>query len=209
MAPMTHDMAGELGRNVRALRKSKSLTLKQLAGLSGLSVGFLSHVERGRKKPSLSTLQKISAALGMEVGWFFPEHPGADPAERPYVVRKAFRRKIAYSPLAGTDYLGEIDYLLSPNIDGAMVMVMMEFQPGCSSGDDLFTHDGEEVGYVLSGELALILDDRALHLKSGDSFGFGGAIPHRYVNEGTAVLQIILVNAPVIFGVRRSGQGMS
>ena len=72
------DLADDLGRNIRALRRTRAMTLAELADLCGLSVGFLSHVERGRKKPSLSTLQKISAALGMEVGWFFPEPAGAD-----------------------------------------------------------------------------------------------------------------------------------
>lgn len=196
-------LALELGRNIRALRKGRSMTLEQLATRAELSVSFLSLIERGKKKPSLSALQSIAGALGMEVGWFFAEHAASDPLERAHVVRKAFRRKIAYTNLAETDYLGEVHYLLSPNIDGKLAMVMMEIAPGCSSGDDLFSHDGEEVGYVLTGELTLELDERELKLGAGDSFGFEGKIPHRYNNKGTEPLQFVLVNTPVIFGARK------
>ena len=122
-------------------------------------------------------------------------------------MRRAARRKIAYSQLAESDYLGQVDYLLSPHIDGDLVMVLMTFQPGCSSGDDLFTHEGEEAGYVLSGELTLILGERELHLRPGDSFGFQGSLPHRYVNGGDRPLEIVLVNVPVVFGLRRAEQG--
>lgn len=199
-------LASELGRDIRALRKSRSMTLEQLAAASKLSVSFLSMVERGKKKPSLSALQSISDALGMEVGWFFAEHPASDPLERAHIVRRAFRRRIAYSSLAETDYLGELDYLLSPNIDGKLAMVLMEFAPGSSSGDDLFSHEGEEVGYVLAGELTLDLAGSEFRLAAGDSFGFEGATPHRYANNGAERLQFILVNTPVIFGARRRAE---
>ena len=88
-------------------------------------------------------------------------------------------------------------------IDGKLAMVMMEIAPGCSSGDDLFSHEGEEVGYVLTGELTLELDDKELTLSAGDSFGFEGKIPHRYNNKGTEPMQFVLVNTPVIFGARK------
>ncbi len=184
------------------------MTLEQLAARAGLSVSFLSLIERGKKKPSLSALQSISDALGMEVGWFFSEHLARDPLERAHVVRKNFRRKVAYTRLAETDYLGEVHYLLSPSINGKLAMVLMEVEADCTSGDDLFSHEGEEVGYVLSGELTLELDGRELRVNAGDSFGFEGRTPHRYVNNGTERLRFILVNTPVIFGARKqAGEG--
>ena len=119
------ELAAELGRNIRALRKSQSLTLEQLSARSGLSVSFLSLIERGKKKPSLSALQSISDALGMEVGWFFADHPARDPLERAHVVRKAYRRRVAYSRLADTDYLGEV--LPAATVLGVTALALPEF----------------------------------------------------------------------------------
>lgn len=93
----------------------------------GISIGFLSLVERGHKRPSLVTLQRVSAALGIEIGWCFPPHPSDDPVERAHVVRKNYRRRIDYSRLSGSDYLGEVDFLLSPSIDGQLALTMMTF----------------------------------------------------------------------------------
>ncbi|MCA8967422.1 MAG: cupin domain-containing protein [Planctomycetes bacterium] len=191
-----------LGAEIRALRKARGLTLEGLAALAGASVGFLSLVERGRKRPSSATLQRISAALGVETGWFFPPQASADLREQACVVRKGYRRRIDYTRLAGSDYLGEVDYLLSPSIDGALAMTLMTFVPGGHSGDDPLVHEGEEAGYVLRGRLRLEVDDEVFVLGPGDSFGFQGSRPHRYVNDGDRELQLILANTPVIMSVR-------
>lgn len=191
-----------LGAEIRAMRRALNMTLGNLAETSDLSVSFLSFVERGKKQPSLDALQRISRALGVEVGWLFPPSPNDDPVENAYVVRKDFRRRIDYSRLADTDYLGETDYLLSPSVDGQLAMSMMQFAPGGHSGDNPLSHEGEEVGYVLSGQLTLEVDGHVLVLEEGDSFGFAGDRPHRYVNDGDRELKIILANTPVIMNSR-------
>lgn len=199
---MDNDLNDRLGREIRGLRAGLSMTLEDLAAKSSLSIGFLSQVERGLKRPSLKTLQSISIALGVEVGWFLQGHPTDDPVERAHVVRRGFRRRISYTRLAGTEYLGEEEFLLSPALDGDLVMTMMAFAPGGNSGDDLLTHEGEEVGYVLEGRLTLEIDGTKIVLEAGDSFGLKGARPHRYCNEGDQELKILIVNTPVIMLAR-------
>lgn len=190
--------ARAVGAEIRAMRRAQNLTLADLASASSLSVGFLSLVERGQKQPSLDALQRISKALSVEIGWLFPTSPSDDPVEDAYVVRKGFRRRIDYSRLSGTEYLGETDYLLTPSVDGQLVMTMMTFSPGGHSGDNPLSHEGEEAGYVLSGQLTLEVDGHVFVLEAGDSFGFSGEKPHRYLNNGDEDLQIILTNTPVI-----------
>ena len=188
----------DVGTEIRAMRRAQNMTLSDLAEAASLSVGFLSLVERGQKQPSLDALQRISRALSVEIGWLFPTSPSDDPIEDRYVVRKGFRRRIDYSRLSGTEYLGETDYLLSPTVDGQMVMTIMKFSPDGHSGDNPLSHEGEEAGYVLSGQLTLEVDGHVFVLEAGDSFGFAGDKPHRYVNNGAEELQIILTNTPVI-----------
>jgi transcriptional regulator with XRE-family HTH domain len=191
-----------IGHEIRAMRRAMGMTLNKCAEAASLSVGFLSLVERGQKRPSLEALQRISAALGIEIGWLFPPSPNDDPIENQYVVRKGFRRRIDYSRLTGTDYLGEVDFLLSPSVDGQLAMSMMQFSPGGHSGDDPLSHEGEEVGYVLAGQLTLEVDGHVFVLEEGDSFGFSGHKPHRYSNQGATELKVIHTNTPVIMKAR-------
>jgi transcriptional regulator with XRE-family HTH domain len=195
---MEDKLSEQLGREVRGLRTGHSMTLEELAEKSNLSVGFLSQVERGMKRPSLKALQAISVALGVEVGWFLQGHPSDDELERAHVVRRAFRRRISYTRLSGTEYLGEEEFLLSPALDGDLVMTVTNFAPGGNSGDDPFTHEGEEVGYVLAGKLTLEVDGTKMELEAGDSFALKGSTPHRYCNDGSEELQVLIVNTPVI-----------
>ena len=58
---------GETARGVRKLREGRHLTQEALAEAAGVSVPYVSHIERGIKKPSLGTLLRLSAALGVTV----------------------------------------------------------------------------------------------------------------------------------------------
>ena len=63
------------------------------------------------------------------------------------IVRKDARRRLSYSDLSSTDYLGHYDHLLSANLNGELVLGMSCYEPGCSSGDDCYSHKGEEAGF--------------------------------------------------------------
>ena len=187
----------KLGQDLRMLRKAQNMTLAGLAEASGRSVSFLSKVERGLARPSVTALQEVASALGVPVGWFF-ETDGPIPAEeRPFIVRGERRRKLTYSGISGTEYMGFEDHLLSASLDRQLALGISTYEPGGSTGDDLYTHEGEEAGLVLKGEIELTLDDRVFLLKTGDSFSFSADIPHRYKNSGTTEAQIVWANTPV------------
>lgn len=192
-----NDSLARLGADLRALRKAQDMTLKDLAGASGLSVSFLSKIERGLARPSVTALQEAAEALGVPVGWFF-ETDGPVPAdERPHIVRADRRRKLTYSGISGTDYMGFEDHLLSASLDSRLALGISTYQPGGSTGDDCYTHEGEEAGMVLDGAIELTLGDKTFILKAGDSFSFSADIPHRYRNIGKATARIVWANTPV------------
>jgi transcriptional regulator with XRE-family HTH domain len=64
------------------MRRKAGMTLQALADQAGISVGFLSQVERDKATPSLGTLASLAAALGVEIDWFIatPRPPTASPA---------------------------------------------------------------------------------------------------------------------------------
>ena len=192
-----NDALAKLGEDLRALRKAQGLTLEDLAAASGKSLSFISKIERGQARPSVTTLQELAGALAVPVGWFF-ETDGPVPAdERPFIVRKARRRKLSYSGLGSTDYMGFEDHLLSASLDGQLALGMSTYQPGGNSGDELYTHNGEEAGLVVKGAIDLHLDDKVFRLDAGDSFSFPASIPHRYSNPGDSEAQIVWANTPV------------
>lgn len=63
-----------IGRRVRNFRRMHEMTQENLAEAAGLSVPYVSHIERGARKASISTLIKIASALNVTVdalllGW--------------------------------------------------------------------------------------------------------------------------------------------
>ena len=59
--------APPLGPQSQALRKSRRLTLEQLAVLSGVSRSMLSQIERGQANPTFATLWNLTRALGIDI----------------------------------------------------------------------------------------------------------------------------------------------
>ena len=187
----------QLGEDLRGLRRAQGLTLEDLASASGKSVSFISKIERGQARPSVTTLQDLAGALGVPVGWFFETDGPAPADERPVVVRAKRRRKLSYSGLSSTDYMGFEDHLLSAGLDSQLALGISTYAPGGSTGDDLYTHAGEEAGLVLSGEIELHLDDKVFRLHAGDSFSFDASTPHRYCNPGSTEAQVVWANTPI------------
>lgn len=186
-----------LGDELRSLRKAHGLTLQALAGKSGKSVSFISKIERGLARPSITALQDIAEALSVPIGWFFQTEGPVPADEKPYIVRADRRRRLTYSGMTSTDYMGCEDYLLSANLDGQLALGMSRYEPGGTAGDDLYTHKGEEAGLVLEGEIELTLDEDVFRLKPGDSFSFPASIPHTYRNPGRTTAVIVWANTPV------------
>ena len=177
-----------IGRDIRGLRKARGVTLAELAEASGLSVGYLSLLERDRATPSIKALHAVSRALGVTISWFF-EANDVPEEERDLVVRRARRRRLDYSA-------GVVDELLSPNLTGALELLSCRFPPGASSGEEPYTHSGEEAGVVIRGRLELWVDSRTVTLEAGDSFGFNSALPHRYRNPGPDEAEVIWAITP-------------
>ena len=182
--------AEALGADVRALRKSKSLTLNELALKVGRSVGFVSQVERGLSSPSIDDLRAIAGALDVPTSWFFMSDD-VDPAERGVIVRAGGRRAL------GTRESGIVEELLSPDLGGSFEMFRSEFQPGAEMQTPVL-RETEESGYVVSGVLDLWIEETLFHLEEGDTFRFDHK-PYRWRNPGTVPTVIIWTVSPPVY----------
>lgn len=164
------------GAEVREIRKQKQLTLNNLAEKTGLSSSLLSQIERGLVDPTVGTFWKICNALDMPINHFFQISDGQDP-----VIRKN-QRKVIQLKNTNVKY-----HVLTPLQQGKIEFLLVEIEPGETHQPELVSHSGEECGFILQGELKVLLADREYHLHEGDSMAFASTSPHRYINPGNTV----------------------
>jgi transcriptional regulator with XRE-family HTH domain len=180
------DAPVDVGERLRAIRQRRRQTLREVAERAGLSESFLSQLERGRTSVSISSLQRIAAALGVDVSDVF----AVDSASRPRVVHRRQRELISFGTQARKA-------LLTPKPFNSVEVVAAEFEPGGTTGDEPYAHgDSEEVFYVVSGTVELQLDGETHELGPGDSAQYRSSTLHRVRNCGSARAEVLFVISP-------------
>jgi transcriptional regulator with XRE-family HTH domain len=183
--PPTHSPTGRL---VRELRRAKGRTLTDVASQVGISVSYLSQIERGVSRLPIGVLKGIADALGVHMNWFFEETADGPGGERDVVVRAGNRRRLTFTGL------GITEELLSPDLAGPLELLLSSIHPGSDS--EYYAHDGHEAGVVLAGTLELWVEDRRFELGPGDSFSFPSTHRHRCLNRGEGEVQVLWVITP-------------
>jgi transcriptional regulator with XRE-family HTH domain len=180
-----------LGERIRGLRKRRKMTLSQLAEDCELSAGYISQIERNLAYPSIPALVKVARSLGVTVQWFFAGTSAVAQEERGYVVRRGNRLKIQYEH-------GIVDELVTPKMSLRVEMIVSRLPPGTESAES-YSHEGDGVGFVVSGELDMWVGERHFHLYEGDSCSYSAGEPHRYKNSGEREAVVMWAISPPSF----------
>ncbi|HEV2697897.1 MAG TPA: cupin domain-containing protein [Terriglobales bacterium] len=177
--------AGAIGARLRQLRSKKGASLATVANSAGISIGFLSALERSQMSASVGTLRKLAKYYKTNILNFY------DTAEpRKHLVRPAARRVLEAGPGVRMELLAWGNKVMEPHL--------FRIAPGAGSGES-YTHVGEEFLFVLKGELQIFLRGEEYRLKSGDSFYFESAVPHTWSNPGRNETCLLWVNTPPTF----------
>lgn len=176
-----------VGRRIRDLRRVRQLSLETVAERTSLSIGFLSQIERGLSSPSLRVLATLSDVLGVGMAALFGASPSADGASDQVVTRGLQRPELKLWRSGISKQL-----LSAAGSDNRLNLFLVHIDPGGSAGDELYTHDGEEAGLVLEGEMMLTVDSETWSLKTGDSFRFASRRPHRFSNPANDAKAVVL-----------------
>lgn len=182
-----------VGTRLKHVRRLRGLSLKDVATKAECSEGYVSKIENDKVAPSLSMLHRIVGVLGINLAYLF-ESSG----EESEVVSKQGRRPVMdLDPLRRGQ--GICLERVLPYSDKHLLQCNIHVvEPGGTSEGQI-SHEGEEVGLVVEGEVELHLEDKVYQLKPGDAFYFWSNRAHGYRNVGTTTARIFWVNTPPTF----------
>jgi len=174
------------GQRFRRLRTRRGLSLAQVARSTGVSVGFLSSLERGQMRSSVATLRRIARFYRTNILSLF-ETAG----DNPRLVRPAQRKVLETNAGVRMELLAWGNTAMEPHL--------FRVKPGGGSGES-YTHEGEEFLHVLRGTFEIWLGKiEHYRLSTGDSLYFESSTPHRWRNPGRAETWLLWVNTPPTF----------
>ena len=185
----------QIGAKLRHARMVQKLRLKDLSEKIGCSESLLSKVENDQVRPSLKILHRLAAELNMSIGVLFS---GADDQNK-IVMRRDERPIIRTNAVGRPASSGVRLECLVPDPSNRLLFGSVHVvEPGAGSVG-LIDHKGEEIGYLLEGELELTVGGVSYHLYPGDSFFFDSTLPHGYTNPGLVTARVVWINTPSTF----------
>lgn len=179
MARPKSDKDPALGALIRKRRKQLDLTLQALCDAAGLSVGYLSQVERGQSTPSLGTLAQIAQALSVGLEYFI-----STPKPSDSLTRAGARPQFS---IDGSSIMYES---VSADFPGAELSSYILHVPAGYASEEV-SHEGEEIIFLLDGEITQTLGGQTFILQQGDSLHYTGSTPHSWSNETQTTTRIL------------------
>ncbi len=177
-----------IGRKLRAIRETQSLTLDQFSKMTGIEPEKLKKIEDQVILPDLGTVVKLSKALKVGTGLLLDQESGYSYS----IVRKEDRKRIARHA-AGTKE--RPNYLYQSLVNGIVERHMESFFVTLTTregNDELSSHDGEEFIVVMEGSISVRLGDKEETLNEGDSIYYLSKVPHLVKNRSAADEAVIL-----------------
>lgn len=178
-----------LGEKINHFRTLKKLTIKDLAEMTGLTPSMLSQIERNLTNPSVNTLKKISNSLDVPIFQFFQEDANAD-----FIVHADSRKTIGFPENRDINY-----ELLTPDTSGNIEFCLMTVPPFYNPENYMVHHKGEEVAYVQSGPIDILISNDRFTLYTGDSIRIPPFANHMWVNRTDKDVTIIFAITPPTF----------
>ncbi len=178
----------KIGDRLKRLRMVNGLTQEELASRADLTKGYISQMENDATCPSIATLKDILDVFGVSLPEFFSEQTES---EIVFGIDDRVRSTEENDPV-------KVELLVpgAQNRDMDPAMVTLEPDAVMSLQD---VHEGEEFGYVLSGRIEVLLDDKRYRVRKNECFLFASDRRHAVRNIGKVPAQILWVVTPPTF----------
>jgi len=173
-----NDLTGQVGLNLRMIRKRMKVSLDELANASDVSKLTLGKIERGEANPTLNILWKISRALNV-----------------PLTSLLTLDEETELFPF------GKIRQLAGNNNDWHINPLFKafgttEWYRACVEPNSQYSEShlkgSEEMIIVLNGELDMKVDQKSYHLKQWDVIKFRGEEYHSYINQSNEQIFLLV-----------------
>lgn len=180
----------DIGGRLQAVRKRKGLSQRELAKRVGVTNSTISLIEQNKVSPSISSLKKVLDGIPISLADFFTLDL-ADTGDSPFYPKEE-------QPDVGNR---EIRYFLVGQHRASRQMCILRevMAPGSDTGESMLSHDGEEGGVVIRGQVEVTVGDQVRVLGPGEAYYFESRIPHRFRNVGNDEAVIVSANTPPTF----------
>lgn len=179
----------DVGTHLKTVRTLYGLSQRELAKRAGVTNGMISLIEQNRVSPSVSSLKKVLDGIPMSLAEFFTLDLNSTP-------------QVFYTREELTD-LGDgavaLRLVAAKRPNRAMSILQESYQPGADTGTDMLSHQGEEGGIVLRGQIEVTVGGQTRVLGPGDAYYFSSSVPHRFRNPGRELCEIVSASTPPTF----------
>jgi DNA-binding transcriptional MerR regulator/uncharacterized cupin superfamily protein len=175
----------QLGSHLRKLRLQREESLSTVAESVGISIGFMSNIERSRSGASVGIMRKLAKYYGINILDFFDPLEATGP-----LVRPKDRKILEGGPGVHMELLAAGQITMEPHL--------FRIEPEAESGES-YSHEGEEFLYIIRGQLTITFADKEFILKAGDSFYFRSQMSHHWANHGETTTHVLWINTPPTF----------
>ena len=188
----------DIGQKLQSVRIARGLSQRELAARSGMTNGAISLIEKNKTSPSIASLKRLLDALSMSMADFFAAIDGEEGPKYFYKCDEF----VEISPYdSTTDSTGHTVSLrqLGNASRHALQMLHETYPPGADTGPETLSHQGEEAGVVIRGEIELSVDGESRRLVQGDGYIFPSHLPHRFRNVADRDCVIVSACTPPSF----------
>ena len=175
-----------IGEKIKSLRILCQLTQEELADRCELTKGYISQVENDLTSPTISTLSDILTALGTNLSEFFLEEKEEQVVfhQNDYIVK--------------CNEFDTTTWLVPNSQKNEMEPLLFELEPNSSTYVDM-PHEGQEFGYIIEGEIQVIIGKKTYVCKKGETFYFTTNKDHYLKNNTKKLAKLIWVSSPPNF----------
>ncbi len=183
----------DIGKRLQEIRNAHGLSQRELAARAGLTNGTISLIEKNKTSPSVASLKSLLDAIPISIAEFFAEFEQTEEL-------KLFYTAAEFTEVAPQSGKHAVSLRQLGNASShALQMLDETYPPNADTGPELLSHDGEEAGIVIEGQIEITVGDRVKVLGPGDGYLFDSRQPHRFRNVGNVVCKIISACTPPTF----------
>lgn len=186
---MQEDILITISNKIKEIRKSKKITVQQLADEAKVSKGLISQIENNRTVPSLPVLMNIVHSLKFDLTDFFKDISPNNNHQKVFIIRAKDYQLFEKESAKGFVY----KRILTHNLHGgAADFILLCLKKGARRNQIVHT-DAFEYKYVIKGKVEYFIENKKYVLEEGDSLFFDGRLGHKPSNIGNSDALMLVI----------------